>query len=214
MVQFSEMMFVLRRLFLLFVIGLAVYCFWPRTSSMAGFDPERMAELQIAVWKATADKKPQSALMPLYHIYNGQYRLPPVSALKMSFDTVRALRLFHTSPDAAGQEKALLPLQTVFVTLRSGTKSSFDSNAAARMELLIWMLRADRAKRAQLTTAWSESLALLYGCSVEECLPAAKQFSIASKLADEGKWSEAQSGALEAWKLVLGIGRHLASGSG
>ena len=194
------MMFVFRRLLLLFVIAVGVYCFWPRTGSMAGFDPERMSDLQIDVWKAAADKKLPAPLLSLYKIYTGQYHLPPVSALKMAFNTSRALRLFYTSPDAADQEKALLPLQTVFVTLKSDTKSGFDPMAAARMEFMIWTLRADRAKRAQLTTAWSESLALLYGHTAEECLPAAKQFSIASKLADEGRWAEARAGVLEAWK--------------
>ena len=194
------MMFAIKRLLLLLLIAVAVYCFWPRTSLLTGFDPGRMAELQTIVWKGVAEKKQQELILPLFKMYAGQYRLPPVSALKMSFDTARALHLFHASPDAADQEKALLPLQTVFVTLKSDTKSGFDPMAAARMEFMIWTLRADRAKRAQLTTAWSESLALLYGHTAEECLPAAKQFSIASKLADEGRWAEARAGVLEAWK--------------
>jgi len=63
-------------------------------------------------------------------------------------------------------------------------------------------LRSDRAKRAQLTTAWSESLAVLYGHTAEECLPAAKQFSIASKLADDGNWTGARSSVLEGWKIL------------
>lgn len=169
---------------------------------MSGFDPERMSELQITVWKTVADKKKQGLIIPLYNVYAGQYHLPPISSLKMAFDTSHALHLFHTSPDAADQDKALLPLQTVFLTLKSNTKAGFDSNAAARMELMTWMLRADHAKRAQLTTAWSESIALLYGSSAGECLPAAKKFSIASKLAEEGKWDEAQSNVLEAWKAI------------
>ena len=196
------MMFVLRRLLLLLVIVVAIYCFWPRTASLTGFDPVKMSELQVAVWKAAEEKNARAPVLPLYKIYQGQYHMPPISALKMSFDTARALYLFHTSPDAADQEKALLPLQTVFVTLRSGTKAGFDSSAAARMEFMIWVLRSDRAKRAQLTTAWSESLAVLYGHTAEECLPAAKQFSIASKLADDGNWTGARSSVLEGWKIL------------
>ena len=172
---------------------------------MTGFDPERMSELQIAVWKTAADKKRQELIIPLYYVYAGQYHLPPISALKMAFDTSRALHLFHSSADAADQEKALVPLQTVFLTLKSNTKAGFDSDAAARMELMTWMLRSDHAKRAQLTTAWSESIALLYGCSAGDCLPAAKKFSIASKLAEEGKWDEAQSNILEAWQAIKGL---------
>ena len=198
-------MFVIKRLLMVLVIAVAVYCFWPRTATLSGFDPEKMSELQMAVWKSAAEKKIQAPILPLFHIYHGQYHLPPISALKIAFDTAHALHLFQTSPDAADQEKALLPLQTVFVTLKSATKSSFDSNAAARVEFIIWTLRADGAKRAQLTTAWSESLALLYGHSAEECLPAAKQFSIASKLADEGKWDEARSNVLVAWKTIKAL---------
>ena len=198
-------MFAIKRLFLLCLIAFAVYCFWPRASSMTGFDPERMSELQIAIWKGAADDQKPSLVIPFFREYAGQYNVPPISALKMSFDTARALRLFHSSPDAADQEKALMPLQVVFLTLKSNTKAGFDSTAAARIELTTWMLRADHAKRAQLTTAWAESIALLYGHSAEECLPAAKKFSIASKLAEEGKWDEAQSNVLEAWKVIKSL---------
>jgi len=201
----SVLMFALKRLLLLLLIVFAVYCFWPRASSMTGFDPERMTELQIAVWKGSAGKQSGSLVIPLFQEYAGQYNLPPISALKMAFDTARALRLFHSSPDAADQEKALMPLQVVFLTLKSNTKAGFDSTAAARIELTTWMLRADHAKRVQLTTAWAESISLLYGHSAEECLPAAKKFSIASKLADEGKWDEAKSNVLEAWKVIKSL---------
>ena len=195
-------MFALRRLLLLILIVVAVYCFWPRSSSMTGFDPQRMSELQITVWKAEANRKPKSLILPLFHLYEGQFHLPPISALKISFDTARALHIFYTSPDAAAQDRAVLPLQTVFLTLKSNTKAGFDSSAAARMEVMTWMLRADHAKRAQLTTAWSELIGLLFGHSADESLPAAKKFSIASKLAEDGKWDEAQSTLLEAWQMI------------
>jgi hypothetical protein len=172
---------------------------------MTGFDPGRMSELQIAIWKGAEDKTKPSLVIPFFKVYAGQYNLPPISALKMAFDTAHALHLFHSSPDAADQEKALLPLQVVFFTLKSNTKAGFDSTAAARIELTTWILRADHAKRAQLTTAWAESIALLYGHSADECLPAAKKFSIASKLAEEGKWEEAQSNVLEAWQVIKSL---------
>jgi len=199
-------MFALKRLLIFFVIAVAAYCFWPRSSSLSRFDPRRMSELQMTVWKEAAAKKKQELIFPLYEIYERQYHLPPVSSLKMAWDTARALNLFHTAPDVADQEKALLPLQTVFVTLKSNTKSTFDPAAAARMELMTWMLRADRAKRAQLTSASSELLAILYGRSTAECLPAARQFSVTAKLAEEGKWDEAGASSLQAWQEVRKLG--------
>lgn len=200
------MMFALKRLLILFLIAIAVYCFWPRTSSLTNFDPQRMSELQMVVWKESASKKKQELLWPLYEVYERQYHISPISALKMSFDTARALSLFYSAPDQADQEKALLPLQTVFSTLKLDTKATFDSNAAARVELMTWMLRADNAKRAELTKAWSELLAILYSRPTDQCLPAAKNFAIASKLAGEGKWDEAKASALEAWKIIKSFG--------
>lgn len=199
------MMFVVWRLLLLLVLAVAAYLFWPRTASLGAFDPEKMAELQIAVWKAAADPKSPAPVLPLYELYQRQYGMPPISALKMAFDMARALRVFHTSPDAADQEKAMLPLQAVFVALKDGTKAGFDAGAAARMEFMVWVLMSDRAKRAQLTTAWSESLAVLYGHTAGECLPAAKQFSLASKLADEGNWNDARASLVQGWKILKGL---------
>lgn len=199
------MLFALKRLLILFVIVLAVYCLWPRSSSLSACNPERMAQLQVTVWKDAARKKRQELIRPLYETYEGQYRLPPVSSLMMAFDTARALYIFHTAPDAADQEKALLPLKAVFTTLRNATKSNFDADAAAHLELMIWSLRADHAKRGELTSAWSDLIALLYGRPTADALPSAKKFAQAAKLADEGKWDEARSTAAEAWTAVKAL---------
>lgn len=196
------MMFALRRLLLGFVIVLAGYCFWPRSPSLTAFDPQRMAELQLTIWKNAGDKNTAALVFVFYELYERQYHLPPISSLKMAFDTAKAWKLFNMAPDAADQEKALIPLETVFATLKSNLKASFDSSTAARMELVIWMLRADRVKRGELTSAWAESLALLHGRSTADCLPAAKKFSLATKLADDGKWGEAGAASLEGWNAI------------
>jgi len=195
-------LFALKRLLILFLIVTAAYCFWPRSSSLSSFDPDTMAQIQVAVWKDAAEKKRQELILPLYELYERQYRLPPVSSLMMAFDKARALYTFHTAPDAADQEKALLPLRAVYTRLKNATKSKFDASAAARLELMIWTLRLDRAKRGQLTSAWSDFLALLYSRSVDDTLPAAKLFAQATKLANEGKWDDARSTATKAWSAV------------
>jgi len=198
-------LFALKRLLILAVLIVAAYCFWPRSPSLYSFDPDRMAELQTAIWRDSAAKKSRELVLPLYETYERQYRLPPISSLKLAFDTARALHIFYTAPDAADQEKALLPLQTVFTTLKNETKSKFDANAAARLELMTWSLRADRARRAQLTSAWSELIGLVHGRSAADALPAAKKFAAAAKLADEGKWEDARKSCAEAWSAVKAL---------
>ncbi|MEI6071842.1 MAG: hypothetical protein WCS31_08615 [Verrucomicrobiae bacterium] len=200
------MLFALKRLLLLFLLVLAGYCFWPRSPSLSAFDPEKMARLQIAVWKDAAGKKQQEVFWLLYEIYERQYHLPPVSSLVMASDTSRALAIFHTAPDAADQDKALVPLRTVFARLKNATEAKFDANVAAHFELVIWTLRANHAKRAQLTSSWSDLLGVLYGCSAADALPPSKMFAQAAKLADEGKWDEARTTAAEAWTAVKALG--------
>ena len=199
------MLYALKRLLILLLIALAAFCFWPRSPSLSAFDPEKMADLQMAVWKDAAGKKGRELILPLYGTYERQYRVSPVSSLIMAIESSRALSIFHTAPDAADQEKALVPLRTVFARLKNETKSNFDADAAARLELRLWILRADHAKRAQLTSAWSDLLGLLYGLPAADTLPAAKMFAQAAKLADEGKWDEARGNALDAWIAVKAL---------
>jgi len=193
------MMFALKRLLLILGLGLLAYCFWPRHPSLSQFEPDRMAELQVGLWKDASSKKKLELLLPLYELYERQYHMPPISSMKMAFDTAQALQVFHGAPDAADQEKALLPLQLVFLALQTGVGASFDPGVVARLELTTWRLRTDRARRGELTAAWSEKLGMLYGCPAAKTLPAAKNFAIAAKLAGENKWDEAQQSALAAW---------------
>jgi len=196
------MLFTLKRLLLLAVIAAIAYCFWPRTPSLAGFDDQRMSEIQIAVWKEAASKKHLSLLPPLFELYHQQYRITPVASMMMALDMARALSIFFNAPDASEQENALVPLRTFYVNLKNSTKATFDPDALARMELGTWMLQVDHSKRAQLTASISERLAVLYGLSAEACLPAAKKFAQARKDAEDRRWDEAKASSLEGWQAV------------
>jgi len=196
------MMFALKRLLIIVGILILGYAFWPRQPSLTRFDPDRMAGLQVGIWRDAPSKKTHELLPPLYELYEGQYHMPPISALKMAFESAKALGIFHAAPDAADQEKALAPLQLVFISLKNAVGASFDPAIAARLELTTWQLRTDRARRAELTAAWSEKLGMLYGLPSGKMLPAAKHFAIAAKLAGESKWGDAEKSAGAAWSAV------------
>jgi len=193
------MMFALRRLLIVAVVLLAAYCFWPRNSSLRNFDPLRISELQIQIWKEAAAKNRTGTIPLLFELYEGQYKIPPITALMISFDMARALNIFATAPDAADQEKALLPLRMAYVNLKKSTKGTFEPDAVARMELATWMLQADHAKRGPLTTSISERLGILYEMDPARCLPIAKRFAQARKDVADGLWPEAQTESLAGW---------------
>lgn len=196
------MWFALKRLLILFAVALAVYCLWPREPSLVRFDSVRMAELQIATWKQAATKDRLQLMISLYEIFERQYHVPPIPSLKMALDASQAIIIFAKARDAADQENALLPLKLVFSTLKDQTKAAFDPQILARMELDIWGLRADNAKRAQLTSALSDQLALLYTRPSVTCQPAAKKFALAMKYANERNWTKAQTSCGEGWNEI------------
>ncbi|MEI6033126.1 MAG: hypothetical protein WCS65_02450 [Verrucomicrobiae bacterium] len=159
----------------------------------------------MAVWKDAAGKNRRGVILSLHKIFEGQFRIPPVASLAMAFETSRALTIFYAAPDAADQEKALVPLEAVFSRLQNATESKYSAHAAARLALMIWTLRADHANRGQLASAWADLIGLLYGRPAADAIPTAKLFAQVAKLADEGKWDDAQESASIAWAAVKSL---------
>lgn len=197
----------IKAILLLLVLGMAAYAFLPRTPSLRGFAPARLAELQVKIWSAPPARINWDVFVASFQMYADEYRLPPAAAAAMAFDTARALQIFHAAADAPDQEAALVPLERLFTRLRDGTQSAFDPHLAARMQLAIWALRAEPSRQAELIAAWSEFLALLYGCPSRETVPAAKSFVSASTLAKSGKSSAAIKAAEAGWQQVQKLGK-------
>lgn len=193
------MLFALQRILLVVAVALAAYCLWPRSSSLANFPPDRMAELQVIVWQKAAANDRLGMIFPLYETYERGYLIPPITALNMARTMSYARSLFARAADAPDQDKALDPLRTTFTNLKNATGSQFEANAAARLELHAWQLVADHAKRGQLTTAVSEQLGLIYSRPASEMLPAAKLFARSMKEASEENWGQALATSREAW---------------
>ncbi len=198
----NAMLFALRRLVVVLLIAVAAYCLWPRSTSLTDFDPARMAELQIQLWEQTEARSRTAMFFTLYEIFERQYRVPPIASAMMAFEISKARWMFELAPDPADQEKATEPLKTAFVHLKHATKLPFEPAVVAKMEVTTWTLVADHSRRATLTAAVSEMLAVLYNRPTSEMLPAAKLFARAMKAADEKNWTEARSLSSEAW-LVL-----------
>lgn len=197
----------LKAILLLLILGLAAYAFWPRTPSLKDFEPARLAKLQVEIWNARPARINLEVLVASFHIYAGEYHLPPAAAAAMAFDAARAFQIFQTAADAPDQEAALVPLERVFTRLKDGTRTAFDPHLAARLQLAIWALRTETSRQAELVAAWSEFLGLLYGCPSRQAVPAAKSFVSASGLAKSGKSPAAEKAAEDGWRQVQQLGK-------
>ena len=182
------------------LIALGGYLFWPRSSSLSGFDAASMAELQTSAWRHAAAGKETQALFDLYSIFEGQYRIPPLPALSAAMSMLQARRAFADAADQADEEQALPFLEKTFFIIAEQTGSNLDPAIIARLELFTWSLARDRSKERQLTAAISEKLALLHGGAAQDYQAAASDFAHARRLAAAKNWSAASDAETAAWQ--------------
>jgi hypothetical protein len=182
------------------IIALGGYLFWPRSSSLSGFDAASMAELQVGIWRHAAADKHSQAFWDFYRILNGQYGIPPIPALSAAWSTLEAQRAFAEAADQADEEQALPFLEKTFSIIAEKTDSRLDPTIIARLELFTWSLARDRSKERQLTAAISEKLALLHGGAAQDYQAAASDFAHARRLAVTKNWSAASDAETAAWQ--------------
>jgi hypothetical protein len=182
------------------IIALGGYLFWPRSSSLSGFNAASMAELQVGIWRHAAANKHSQAFWDLYRILNGQYQIPPIPALSAAWSTLEAHRAFAEAADQADEEQALPFLEKTFSVIAEKTASKLDPTIIARLELFTWSLARDRSKERQLTAAISEKLALLHGGAAQDYQAAASDFAHARRLAAAKNWSTASDAETAAWQ--------------
>ena len=182
------------------IIALGGYLFWPRSSSLSGFDAAAMAELQVGIWRHAAADKHSQAFWDFFRILNGQYGIPPIPSLSAAWSTLEAHRTFAEAADQADEEQALPFLEKTFSVISEKTDSNLDPHILARLELFTWSLARDRSKERQLTAAISEKLALLYGGAAQDYQAAASDFAHARRLAAAKNWSAASDAETAAWQ--------------
>ncbi len=159
-----------------------------------------MAELQTNAWRHAAAGKETQALLDLYRILEGQYRIPPLPALSAAMSMLQARRAFTSAADQADEEQALPFLEKTFFIISEKTGSSLDPAIIARLELFTWSLARDRSKERQLAAALSEKLALLHGGAAKEYQAAALEFAHAKRMAIAKNWNAASDAEAAAWQ--------------
>ena len=182
------------------LIALGGYLFWPRSSSLSSFDASAMAELQTSAWRHAAAGKERQALLDLYRILEGQYRIPPLPALSAAMSMLQARRAFTSAADQADEEQALPFLEKTFSILGEKTGTNLDPTIIARLELFTWSLARDPSKQSQLTAAISEKLALLHGGAAHDYQAASTDFAHAARLIAAKNWSAATQAGTTAWQ--------------
>lgn len=160
------------------------------TRSLAVFDPDRLAELEVGMWQAYYAKERFRLFRLLVVMLREQYHYSWQTAARAAFHLARAAATFG---DTTGEYDRVLPdLEAGYAIARDWTGARFDPAAVARAELSWWTARRDPAsgtgahKNRVVAARMTELYALLYEAPRERVAEAARLRVEAADLRDRG----------------------------
>jgi hypothetical protein len=153
--------------------------------SMREFNPTRLADLELRMWKAYYAKDRARLFGLLVTMLHEQYRYSWATATREAFHLARAAATFG---DAKDHYEVVLPdLEAAYAMAKSWLDAGFEPRAVAEAELAWWVARRIPGQNSaeQIGHLIAQEYALLYETSVERVAPAALLRATAAKMRDE-----------------------------
>jgi hypothetical protein len=153
--------------------------------SMREFNPARLADLELRMWKAYYAKDRARLFSLLVTMLREQYRYSWATATREAFHLARAAATFG---DAKDHYEVVLPdLEAAYTMAKSWLDAGFDPRAVAQAELAWWVARRIPGQNSaeQVGQLIAQEYALLYETSAERVAPAALLRATAAKMRDE-----------------------------
>jgi len=153
--------------------------------SMREFNPTRLADLELRMWKAYYAKDRARLFGLLVTMLHEQYRYSWATATREAFHLARAAATFG---DAKDHYEVVLPdLEAAYAMAKSWLGAGFEPRAVAEAELAWWVARRIPGQNSaeQIGHLIAQEYALLYETSVERVAPAALLRATAAKMRDE-----------------------------
>jgi hypothetical protein len=153
--------------------------------SMREFNPARLADLELRMWKAYYAKERVRLFGLLVTMLHEQYRYPWATATREAFHLARAAATFG---DLKDHYDVVLPdLEAAYATARSWLGAGFDAREVARAELAWWIARRIPGQNSaeQVGQLMAVEYGLLYETAAERLAPAALLRATAAKMRDE-----------------------------
>jgi hypothetical protein len=153
--------------------------------SMREFNPTRLADLELRMWKAYYAKDRARLFGLLVTMLREQYRYSWATATREAFHLARAAATFG---DATDHYEVVLPdLEVAYAMAKWWLDAGFDPRAVAQAELAWWVARRIPGQNSaeQVGRLIAQEYALLYETSTERVAPAALLRATAAKMRDE-----------------------------
>jgi hypothetical protein len=158
----------------------------PGPRSLRAFDPDRLADLEVRMWRAYYGKEKARLFGLLVTMLHEQNRYPWSKAVRAGFHLARAAAVFG---DARGDYDRVLPdLEAAYLIARDWNQAGFDPRAVAKAELAWWVARRrpGQSSAEQVGALIADEYALLYEVPRERVARAASKRAEAGALRDRG----------------------------
>ena len=120
----------------------------PRRTSLRDFDPDEVARLETAMWRAYYSRERLRLFRQLAELMRTQYRMPFWRSNAAALDAAQAAFVFKDGRSRADYERALPDLLDFYRSIRDISSTGFDVHSAARLELEWWIVHRERKRHA------------------------------------------------------------------
>jgi hypothetical protein len=158
----------------------------PGPRSLREFNPDRIAGLEVGMWRAYYEKENVRLFMLLTVMLREQRRYPWAKAATEGFYLARPAARFARM---TGEYEALLPdLERAYTIAKDWTGAAYDPSAVARAELAWWVARRDPASDGaeNVGRLIAELYSTMYEVPVERVAAAGRLRAEAAELRDRG----------------------------
>ena len=170
------------------VAGAYAACFMAPSGprSLATFDPDRTAALELDMWQAYYAKQNVRLFRGLVTLLHEQNRYPWARAAEAAFYLARAAATFGNA--RTNYEQVLPDLERGYRIEKDWLHAEFDPAAVARAELAWWVARRIEGQNSpeQVGALIADENALLYDVPRERVLAASILRARAGRLRDDG----------------------------
>lgn len=157
----------------------------PGPRDVRAFDPDRVAALEIEMWKAYYDKRNTALFRDLITLNRETHRCPRSTAFRIAFHLARAAATFGNL--RSEYEQVLPDLEQGYRIARDWSGLSYDPAVIARAELAWWVARRIPGKNSpeQVGDLIADVNAQFYNVAKEKVLEASVLRARAGRLRDE-----------------------------
>lgn len=198
------------------LLWISIDLFVPHRVDIRQFDPAVVGHLDAVMWRSYYDRKPVRLFLQLAELLREQYGFPLLKSHVVAYRAAKAAFVFKEGGSRADYEKALPDLTRYYQEIRAVSRTPFELERNARLELEWWIVhrQRDRFPPGALERALAEAAAALYNVAPDGLMEYARLRTEAMTIRDtkaaagtlrEDDWQRIEQLLQQCWQSLWGV---------